>query len=303
MLKKLKVHLLTLPRWFAIPYFGASILLGAVLAGGQFNNPNLYLAFVACLLVMAGGHSFNTFLDYAWTKLDVGEVENRSAEKDYTGGQNVIENKSVSLHGVFSNAICWYVLSAIPIVILCLHSTPLILIPWILGMSCTVWYSISKFNYTHELALGVAVGPLPVLIGMFAVNASPPIMNGILVSLPFAMTLSFMGLALDEWPDAEANLKKGVKSVAYKVWEYTHQYGLVGLMAYCIGWIVFMASYQTFLVSIGILHPMTGIAFIPLALLIPLMVMLTGNFRKTMMPVVAVGALYCILILVGQIIH
>ena len=35
---KLKAHLWTLPRWFAAPFFGSSMLIGAVLAGGIDAN-------------------------------------------------------------------------------------------------------------------------------------------------------------------------------------------------------------------------------------------------------------------------
>ena len=110
---KIKAHLWTLPRWFAAPFFGSAILLGAVLAGGI--NANAWLALIAGLLVMAGGHSFNSFLDYAWTGLDKGEIEDRSAEKDYTGGQNLIEAGIVTVREVAINAIAWYLLSAVPL--------------------------------------------------------------------------------------------------------------------------------------------------------------------------------------------
>ena len=156
MKRKIMAHLFKLPRWFALPFFGASCLLGSTLAGGI--TANAWIALVACLLVMAGGHSFNSFLDYAWTGLDKGEVENRSAEKAYTGGQNLIETKVVSLREVYWNAIGWYILSAIPIVYLACYSTPLILIPWVAGMLMTFFYSWSKFNYTHEIALGLPAG-------------------------------------------------------------------------------------------------------------------------------------------------
>ena len=135
------------------------------------------------------------------------------------------------------------------------------------------------------------------MIGMFSVNPHPPIVTGLLVSAPFAIILSFLGLALDEWPDAEANLKKGVKSVAYKVWEYG-----ISLEWYASMWLVSLYIYQVFLVSIGILKPMTGLSFFVLPLGIMLLVMLKGNFRKVMGILVLVLAFYPILLLVGQII-
>ena len=79
---------------------------------------------IAGILVMAGGHSFNSFLDYAWTGLDKGETEDRSAEKDYTGGQNVISAKIVSLREVLGNALGWYILSAVPVIYLAMNIPP-----------------------------------------------------------------------------------------------------------------------------------------------------------------------------------
>src|SRR5450759_2441548 len=100
MKRKLKAHLWTLPRWFAAPFFGSTLLLGAVLAGDI--SANSWWALVAGLLIMAGGHSFNSYLDYAWTGIDKGEVEERSAEKAYTGGQNLLANGIVSQREVLA---------------------------------------------------------------------------------------------------------------------------------------------------------------------------------------------------------
>jgi len=292
---KIKAHLWTLPRWFAAPFFGSAILLGAVLAGGI--NANAWLALIAGLLVMAGGHSFNSFLDYAWTGLDKGEIEDRSAEKDYTGGQNLIEAGIVTVREVAINAIAWYLLSAVPIIYLAFTVGWPIMIIWVVGMLVTFWYSWGKFNWTHETALAVGVGPGSVLLGMFAVSPNPPWGIGLLASVPIAIILSYLGLALDEWPDAEANLKKGVKSVAYMVWKYG-----VSLEWYASTWLMFLLIYQLFLIQLNILNPATALAFIPAAVVIPLLVMMKGNFRKTMGAIVLIAAFYPILLLVGQII-
>ena len=290
---KLKAHLWTLPRWFAAPFFGSSILIGAVLAGGI--DANAWLGLIAGLLVMAGGHSFNTFLDYSWTGLDRGEVEDRSAEKDYTGGQSVIAGGILSEREVFVNAVSWYLLSAIPIIYLASSVGWPILPVWVASMLVTFWYSKSKFNWTHELALGAGVGPVALLIGMFSVSSSADWPTGILASLPIAIVLSFVGLALDEWPDAEANLKKGVKSVAYKVWEYG-----VDLNWYMTSWIAFLYIFQLFLIVIGVFAPLTGLTFLVFPPLMVCMVFLEKYFRKAAGILVAVAMLYPVLLLVGQ---
>ncbi len=296
MKEKIKAHLFTLPRWFAIPFFGCSLLMGAVLAGGL--GANAWIALVGGLLIMAGGHSFNSFLDYAWTGLDKGEVGERSAEKDYAGGQSIIALGIVSEKEVLFNAIGWYVLALVPLIFLAVKVSWALIPIAIAGMLITFWYSKAKFNWTHELALGIGVGPIALMLGMFSVNPNPPVMTGLLVSAPFAIVLSFLGLALDEWPDAEANLKKGVKSVAYKVWEYG-----ISLEWWASVWLVSLYTYQVFLISIGVLKPMTGLSFFVLPPFIMLLVMLRGNFRKVMGILVLVLAFYPILLLVGQIIE
>ncbi|GAI71098.1 unnamed protein product, partial [marine sediment metagenome] len=136
---KIKAHLFTLPRWFAAPFFGCSLLMGAVLAGGL--DANAWIALVGGLLIMAGGHSFNSFLDYAWTGLDKGEVGERSAEKDYAGGQSIIAFGIVSEKEVLFNAIGWYILALAPLIYLAINVSWIILPLAIAGMLITFWYA------------------------------------------------------------------------------------------------------------------------------------------------------------------
>jgi len=292
---KLKAHLWTLPRWFAAPWFGSVILLGAALAGGI--NMNAWVGLLAGLLVMAGGHSFNSFLDYAWTGLDKGEVEDRSAEKSYTGGQNIIEAGIVSPKEVALNAVGWYVLSAVPVIFVAVKVGWPILLVWGLSMMITFWYSKSKFNWTHELALFVGAGPLAALIGMYSVSHDPTWWIGIAAGAPAGLTLSFVGLPLDEYPDAEANLKKGVKSIAYKVWEYGIDLGF-----YLLTWVAFVYLLQLFLIVAGILVPLTWLTFILVPFFMAAVVFLKKWFSKAAGALVIIGACYPILMLVGQII-
>jgi len=291
---KLKAHLLQLPRWFAVPFFGSAVLLGAVLAGGI--NSNAWLAFIAAMLVMAGGHAFNSFLDYAWTGLDKGEVGDRSAEKDYTGGQNLIEQGIVSARETAINGVVCYALSAIPIILLISRVGWQIVIPWTIGMLITFWYAKGKFNWTQELAIGSAAGPVAVLLGMFAITPNPDWVSGLIISFPLAITLGFGDMPLDEWEDAEANLKKGVKSIAYKVWEYKIDLGF-----YMLVWMVFAYTYQVFLIAIGKLVPLTGLTFIVFPVLVACTVLLKANFRKAAAGFMLTVSFYPILLLVGQL--
>jgi hypothetical protein len=290
---KIRVHLLVLPRWFAAPFFGSAMLFGCLLAGPL----TLYslVGIIAGLLIMAGGHSFNSYLDYAWTGLDSGAVDERSAEKTYTRGQSVIASGLVGLDGVLINAIAWYTLSTAPVAFVAVkHGWPIALVA-VLGMGTTFWYSIAKFNWTHELALGIACGPLAVTLGMWSTSAHPQWISGVVASVPFAVVLSFAGLAVDEWPDAEANLKKGVRSIAYKVWENE-----VGLEWYAGSWIVFAYVYQLFLVIIGTLKPLTGLSFLAWPFYLALLVLMKKDFKRMGGIITIVGAFHEILIVLGQ---
>ena len=292
---KLKAHLWTLPRWFATPFFAGPAILGALLTADL--SPNSWLGVITATLVMAGGHSFNTVLDYSWTGLDKGDEESRSAEKDYTGGQSVIARGILTPKEVALNASCWYFLALGPLIYLTINVGWQIMLIGILGMGVTFWYAKAKFNWTHELALGTATGPLAVLAGMFATSSSAPWTTGLVVSVPFAIILAFAGLALDEWPDAEANLKKGVKSMAYKVWEN----GL-SLEWYLTSWLLFMYLYQVFLITSGILVPLTAISFFSWPLMLAGFVMMKQDFRKWAGLAVLSALTYPILLVVGQFI-
>ncbi|HUT68877.1 MAG TPA: prenyltransferase [Dehalococcoidales bacterium] len=293
-MSKVKAHLWTLPRWFASPFFGSNLLLGAVFAGGI--NANAWIGLAAGLLVMAGGHSFNSFLDYSWTGLDKGEIENRSAEKDYCGGQNIIEAGIVTPREVLLNAVGWYVLSALPIIYLAVKVGWPILPVWVLSMLITFWYSKAKFNWTHELALFMGAGPLAALIGMYSVTPTPEWWIGIVAGAPAGLILSFVGLPLDEYPDAEANLKKGVKSIAYKVWQYDIDLGF-----YLLTWIMFVYLLQVFLIAVGILAPLTWLTFVLVPMFMAAVVFLKRDFRKAAGILVIIGTCYPVLMLLGQI--
>jgi 1,4-dihydroxy-2-naphthoate octaprenyltransferase len=282
-----------LPRWFAAPFFGSAIALGALLAGGMSGYS--WLGVIAGLLIMAGGHAFNSVLDYAWTGLDKGGIEERSAEKDYCGGQSLLAKGVVSVRAAVANAVIWYLLALVPLIYLTVRVGWPVLIFGILGMLVTVWYARGKFNWTHELSLGVGSGPLAVLLGMYSTSPHPPWQQGLLASIPFAIVISFAGLALDEWPDAEANLKKGARSVAYKVWETG-----VTLEWYLSSWFLFMFMYQIFLIAIGTIAPLTALSFVAWPFMIGAMVFTRKNFRKAAAVIVAAAAAYDVLLALGQ---
>ena len=133
---KLKAHLWTLGRFFALPFFGVTLLCGAVIAGGSLGDINVWFAFLAVTFIMAGGHSFNTLLDTEWTKLDKPDesAPGVSASKGYAAGTNVINSGILTAREVLANALTWYAIGAIFLAILAARTTPMVLIPGAVGM-------------------------------------------------------------------------------------------------------------------------------------------------------------------------
>lgn len=304
---RIKTHLFTLPRWFALAFFGPSALIGSLLAGGTLAELNTWLGFIAVAFLMAAGHSQNTFWDWQ-VGLDKGEE--RSVEKGYTGGCGVIAERLSSLKGVVFNFIGWTVAGLIVAAILYLRVTPYIFIPLVLGLGVPYFYTRGKFSWYQETSLAIGV-VLAAVAGMFAVNASPEWWQGIIVSLPMAVLLTYLGLALDEYPDAYANLKKGTKSLAYRVWESKFD-----LATYIIAWLIIIYSFQVFLVAIGLLVPLTMISLFIFPFIMAGLVFLKPHadalrdnptdstalkgFTATAKLVVVIAMVYPVLIVVGQ---
>ena len=290
----LRIHLWTLPRWFTAPFFGLSAFMGAVLAGSLTLNS--WLGIAALLLIMAGANSFNSFLDCAWTGLDKGEPQSRSREKRYTSAQNLAARGEVSLKAIVLNASGWYLAALAILIYLMFRSGWPVLAVGCLGMTITFWYSPGKFNWSHELALFTGVGPVAALVGMLATNQHADWVHGILGGIPFGIVLAFCGLALDEWPDAAADLKKGVKSLVHTMWEYG-----VSLEWYLTSWLLFLLIYQVLLVTLGIYKPLTGITFLVWPLFISGVVFLKRDFDKATNALILLGLLYAILLAIGQL--
>lgn len=290
---KIKVYLWTLPRWFATPWFGGNALLGSLLAGGI--DGRAWLGFAAGMLFMAAGHTWNSALDWSYG-LDKGSDSERSAEKNYTSAQNLIEKGVCSLPEVTIVAVTYDAAAFIIIALLTNISGWLIILIALVAAIVPFLYTWGKFNWFHETALFIGTGPVAVLLGMFAVNPAPPVIAGILASIPTAITLTYLGLPFDEWLDAKANLEKGVKSLAYMVWKYN-----LSLEWYISSWLFFLFLVQLLLIAIGILAPLTAITMLLFPGVITCLVMMKANFEKAGAGLVIVGGLYPVFLLVGQL--
>ncbi|MBA7480414.1 hypothetical protein ES707_15868 [subsurface metagenome] len=260
MKEKIKAHLWTLPRWFALPCAVCSVLLGISL-GGHWSWLSLMVV-LGALFEMAGAHSWNSFLDKEWTHFDEGGIDERSKEKVYTGGQSIIEAGVVRSREVLANALGWYAISAIFIGVAAVHIGPIIWLFWLLGALVTGWYSQAKKYWHPELALGVGFAFIPAMMGM-ATQPNPDYLLAGLASIPFFIMFSVVCEGLDQWVDASANWTRGGRSLGMLVWKMGGS-----IVTYAAWWIAIGYIAQLFLVQADILKPLTAlslVATVPLA--------------------------------------
>ncbi len=293
MKQKLKAHLITLPRWFALPCAVCSVLLGIAL-GGHWSWISAMIV-LSALFEMAGAHSWNGFLDKEWTHFDEGGVDERSKEKVYTGAQNIIMKGIVTSHEVVFNALGWYAVSAIFIGIVAVHIGSIIWLFWGLGALVTFWYSQAKKLWMPELALGVGFAVIPSIMGM-ATQPNANYLVAALASVPFFIMFSVVCESLDQFVDAPANWPRGGRSLGMLVWKMGGS-----IVTYASWWIAIAYISQLFLVQAGMLKPLTAlslIATVPLAFAIAMIEKLPDK-------AIVVGLfgvfVFHILIVVGQV--
>lgn len=303
---KLKAHLWTLPRWFALPFFGGSALIGSLLAGGTLGELNTWLGFIAVALLMACGHSQNSYIDWV-AGLDRVEGEG-SVEKGYTGGCGIL--KVLTPKELILNFIGWGIAGLVVCGVVASRVTPYILVPAVLGLAVPYFYTRGKFSWYHETALASGV-VLAGVSGMFAVNPHPTWWQAIVVVLPMAIILSYLGLAFDEYLDAYSNLKTGVKSLAFKVWEYRFDLSL-----YILAWLSMVYALQVFLITVGLLKPLTMLSGICFPFLLATVVLLKPyadairdnpvdkaaqeGFNRIGKLLVLIAMLFPVLVVIGQ---
>ena len=292
-MNKLKVHILVLPRWFALPIVLPAVVLGGILMGG--SSFHILLACFSALLLMAGAHSFNTFLDYSWTKLDQGQPHERSKPKAYTSGQQPIASGLMAPREVLINALAWYALSAIPAILLYMWVTPWIIPMWIISSLTTFWYSWGKLHYQCEMALGLGFGSFGCMIGACA-SPNPNLLVAFLAGLPIVIVWGFAAEVADQAMDAEANWDRGLRNLGAWAWKNGVPVPLLVILIFIVA-----CQVQSGLVVFGILAPETIISLIAAPILIYGAVIMGNNFNKVGV-LLSLGAvfIYMIALPIGQ---
>lgn len=252
----LRIHLITLPRWFASPATILGVVLGALLTDQMISIWYLIAAIIAGLLIQSYAHSWNSYHDYVLTGFDKGEPGQRSFEKIYTGGQSVISDGKATPTQVLVNALGWLLLSLVPIALLARSTTLWVFIPWAFAVLCAPWYSEAKKLWHPELPLGIGFATCAVWLGM-ASTGEILWWRGFLASIPFFLLFGGAAEFVDQAIDAPANWIRGGRSLGM----LSAMNGTPlkwGLLFYLI--VIFLA--QTFLMQIGILPDATAITLL-----------------------------------------
>ena len=212
---KLYAAVVVLPRWFVAPFVVSPIILGVALTHAW--SWRAVLAVLAGLAFMVGGHAYNSFYDWAITKLDKGA---RPAGKPYTGHQSVIADGILSVRLVAAIAAIFLALFGLLTWSL-LRTGPEWFFVGVGLVVMLVWYSEAKKWWHPELPLALGFGPLLVWLGMSA-SGSVDWWRGFLAAIPFMLTFGIIGTWVDQYLDYKTDWPKGARSfgmwLAHRGW-------------------------------------------------------------------------------------
>lgn len=262
-----------LGRFFALPATVCGVLLGVAL-GGYWGWSALWITLSATFL-MAYAHTFNTFLDYAWTGLDKGTEEERSRGKVYTKGQQVIAAGKMSAGIVLLVGLIYAVISVV-FLGFSIFTLPdatatsgwIFAVLWFVTSLCTFFYSWGKLHFLCETALGLGFGPFAVMLGM-ATQPHPDFLRAFLAGMPFLVIWGFAAEFVDQAIDAEPNLPRGLKNLGAMAWKNYVSIPLFTGFLFAMAYIVQMA-----LILGGVIAPLTGLSLVAFPLVAYGLVML-----------------------------
>lgn len=289
---KIQTHL-ALGRFFAAPIVILAVILGAILAGAPVLLT--MLAVVAGLLAMAAGHYYNSWADHRWG-LDRGTP--RSVEKWYTWGSSVIAlgkatPKEILIYALAQYAIFTGICAAIGI----LANTWWVIFPWAIGLTAGFLYAPGfmpglKYKGFPEY-VGFAFGVGGVALGYVCsggMNLPLVLLVGIGVSLPWATDW-----IIDQYVDAESDIKKGVRNIAHVAYETGFP-----IWAWCLfGWTI---SYICLLglITIGYLSPWVFLAMLAVPLFGLAAVWMPKDLTKAVQYGLVATFAYMLLVVIGQ---
>jgi 1,4-dihydroxy-2-naphthoate octaprenyltransferase len=279
--RRIWAYSFSLPRWFALPVAVLSVLLGGILFHAEALP--LALAVLSSCFMMAFAHTWNSFHDWI-TGFDQGSEAERSHEKPYTGGQNLIGKGIVSLRETFMVAMVYLLVSAALIAPISLLTTSWVWLPWGLAALCAPLYSWGKLSYLCELFLGLGFGPLAVMLGA-AASRDFDFLRAFLAGVTFGLAFGYAAEVVDQYLDADVNLAKGLRNLGALA--YQHGLGL----ALPLGTIIGIAILAHVGLTFGdILKSQTQWA---VALLVPLVVLAQPFERRNQLAIMVGLGLIC----------
>lgn len=213
-MEKLKLHI-GLTRSFALPVAACAVALGCVLAGASWWLTVLAVSAGAFMMFFA--HTANAWLDFYWTRFDMGTAEERSRPKAYTEGQQPLAAGLVGGREVLANAFLCLAVSAILTVFVAIHGSAWVWLGWGLAAASTFWYSWGKMHFQCELALGLGFGSFAVMYGA-CTAPNPELGTAFLAGLPFVLVWGFVAEVVDQFTDAEPNWPRGLRNLGALVW-------------------------------------------------------------------------------------
>ena len=178
---------------------------------GSFNWW-LVPAIVIGLALQSYAHSMNSYLGYAWSKLDQGEPEVRSVEKVYTGGQSLLASGRVSLRGVLINSLVWLALALVLTAFFARSTTQWAWVPVLIAVVCPFWYEWGKLHWMPEIPLGLGFATAATWLGM-ATSGQIDWWLGAVASLPLFLIWGVWAEHADQHVDYAANWPKGGRSL------------------------------------------------------------------------------------------
>lgn len=289
---KIRTHI-ALGRFFAAPVVILSVILGAILAGAPAWLT--VLAVIAGLIAMAAGHYYNSWADYRWG-LDRGTP--RSVEKWYTWGSSVIALGKASPSEVLVLSLIQYaVFTGICIAIGILANTWWIILPWAIGLTAGFFYAPGfmpglKYKGFPEY-VGFAFGIGGVGLGYVCAGGMDlplVLLVGLGVSLPWATDW-----IIDQYVDAESDIKKGVRNIAHVAYETGFP-----IWAWCLfGWTISYV-FLLFLITIGYLSPWVFLAVFAIPLFGLAAVWIPKDITKGVQYGLLATFAYIFLVVVGQ---
>jgi len=117
---------------------------------------------------------------------------------------------------VLAGAVTFFALSAAAGVYLAFKTGPVVLVLGLIGLLTVAFYSYFKNSfYVGEIMVGLCYGFL-ITSGSYYIHAGVINLDVVLMSVPFAV-LTFLILWINEFPDHDADLKSGKKTMVVRL--------------------------------------------------------------------------------------